>query len=86
MHIIDEVLEPLTVKPGHSDISNNPDAFTFLQSAEEFNVDNIGVRTYRSQVTLSKKESVFAAAGQHTFLVPVDEGFKVGLPLSLIFS
>ncbi|XP_017026740.1 fasciclin-1 isoform X4 [Drosophila kikkawai] len=84
MHIIDEVLEPLTVKPGHSDVSNNPDALNFLKSAEEFNVDNIGVRTYRSQVTLGKKESVFEAAGQHTFLVPVDEGFKLSARSSLV--
>ncbi|KAH8246912.1 hypothetical protein KR032_003166 [Drosophila birchii] len=84
MHVIDEVLEPLTVKPGHSDVSNNPDALNFLKSAEEFNVDNIGVRTYRSQVTLGKKESVFEAAGQHTFLVPVDEGFKLSARSSLV--
>ncbi|EDW44833.1 GM15175 [Drosophila sechellia] len=76
MHIIDEVLEPLTVKAGHSDTPNNPNALKFLKNAEEFNVDNIGVRTYRSQVTMAKKESVYDAAGQHTFLVPVDEGFK----------
>ncbi|XP_032576614.1 fasciclin-1 isoform X7 [Drosophila sechellia] len=84
MHIIDEVLEPLTVKAGHSDTPNNPNALKFLKNAEEFNVDNIGVRTYRSQVTMAKKESVYDAAGQHTFLVPVDEGFKLSARSSLV--
>ncbi|XP_043651936.1 fasciclin-1 isoform X10 [Drosophila teissieri] len=84
MHIIDEVLEPLTVKAGHSDTPNNPNALKFLKNAEEFNVDNIGVRTYRSQMTMAKKESVYDAAGQHTFLVPVDEGFKLSARSSLV--
>ncbi|XP_017076497.1 fasciclin-1 isoform X10 [Drosophila eugracilis] len=84
MHIIDEVLEPLTVKAGHSDTPSNPNALKFLKNAEEFNVDNIGVRTYRSQVTMAKKESVYDAAGQHTFLVPVDEGFKLSARSSLV--
>ncbi|XP_050745269.1 fasciclin-1 isoform X4 [Drosophila biarmipes] len=84
MHIIDEVLEPLTVKAGHSDTPSNPNALKFLQKAEEFNVDNIGVRTYRTQVTMAKKESVYDAAGQHTFLVPVDEGFKLTARSSLV--
>ncbi|XP_016977798.1 fasciclin-1 isoform X2 [Drosophila rhopaloa] len=84
MHIIDEVLEPLTVKAGHSDTPKNPSAYNFLKNAEEFNVDNIGVRTYRNQVSLEKKESMFEAAGQHTFLVPVDEGFKLSARSSLV--
>ncbi|XP_017039638.1 fasciclin-1 isoform X3 [Drosophila ficusphila] len=84
MHIIDEVLEPLTVKSGHTDTPNNPNALKFLKNAEEFNVDNIGVRTYRSQVTMAKKESIYDAAGQHTFLVPVDEGFKLSARSSLV--
>ncbi|XP_037707435.1 fasciclin-1 isoform X11 [Drosophila subpulchrella] len=84
MHIIDEVLEPLTVKAGHSDTPSNPNALKFLQKAEEFNVDNIGVRTYRTQMTMAKKESVYDAAGQHTFLVPVDEGFKLTARSSLV--
>ncbi|XP_017111178.1 fasciclin-1 isoform X2 [Drosophila elegans] len=84
MHIIDEVLEPLTVKAGHSETPNNPNAFKFLSNAEEYNVDKIGVRTYRNQVSLAKKESIFNAAGQHTFLVPVDEGFKLAARSSLV--
>ncbi|XP_017004479.1 fasciclin-1 isoform X1 [Drosophila takahashii] len=84
MHIIDEVLEPLTPKAGHSDTPRNPNAFKFLQQAEEFNVDNIGVRTYRTQLTMAKKESVYEAAGFHTFLVPVDEGFKLTARSSLV--
>lgn len=84
MHIIDEVLEPLTAKSGDSETISNPDALKFLQQAEQLNLDNFNVRTYRNQVTLAKKESVFKSPGTHTFLLPVDEGFKVGFYLIII--
>ncbi|KAH8306310.1 hypothetical protein KR018_007383 [Drosophila ironensis] len=84
MHIIDEVLEPLTAKSGDSDTIINPDALKFLQQAEQLNLDNFNVRTYRNQVTLAKKESVFKSPGQHTFLLPVDEGFKLSARSSLV--
>ncbi|KPU79666.1 uncharacterized protein Dana_GF17065, isoform E [Drosophila ananassae] len=84
MHIIDEVLEPLTAKSGDSDPISNPDALKFLQQAEQLNLDNFNVRTYRNQVTLAKKESVFKSPGTHTFLLPVDEGFKLSARSSLV--
>ncbi|XP_070137654.1 fasciclin-1 isoform X2 [Drosophila bipectinata] len=84
MHIIDEVLEPLTAKSGDSDTISNPDALKFLQQAEQLNLDNFNVRTYRNQVTLAKKESVFKSPGTHTFLLPVDEGFKLSARSSLV--
>lgn len=76
MHIIDEVLVPLTPKPPNSEI-DNIDALEFMRSADKIDLGGHNLRTYRSQVSLAKKESLFQAPGGHTFLVPVDAGFKV---------
>lgn len=76
MHIIDEVLVPLTPKPPNSEI-DNIDALEFMRSADKVDLGGHNLRTYRSQVSLEKKESLFQAPGGHTFLVPVDAGFKV---------
>jgi len=76
MHIIDEVLEPLTAKSPSTDL-NNMDAMNFMRHADQLNVGGNGLRTYRAQVTMMKKESLYESPGFHTFLVPVDEGFKV---------
>lgn len=35
------------------------------------------IRSYRSQVTVMRKENLYQSPGGHTFLIPVDEGFKV---------
>ncbi|KAM8703079.1 hypothetical protein ACLKA7_005417 [Drosophila subpalustris] len=83
MHIIDEVLEPLTAKSSTTDM-NNMDAMKFMRHADQLNLGNNGLRTYRSQVTLMKKESLYESPGFHTFLVPVDEGFKLSTRSSLV--
>ncbi|XP_060650757.1 fasciclin-1 isoform X5 [Drosophila nasuta] len=75
MHIIDEVLEPLTAKSSSTDL-NNMDAMQFMRVADQLNLGNRTLRTYRTQVTMAKKESLFESPGFHTFLVPIDEGFK----------
>ncbi|XP_062126774.1 fasciclin-1 isoform X1 [Drosophila sulfurigaster albostrigata] len=75
MHIIDEVLEPLTAKSSSTEM-NNMDAMQFMRVADQLNLGNRTLRTYRTQVTMAKKESLFESPGFHTFLVPIDEGFK----------
>lgn len=82
MHIIDEVLVPLTPKPPNTEI-DNIDALEFMRNADKIDLGGHNLRTYRSQVSLAKKESLFQAPGGHTFLVPVDAGFKVCCTLSL---
>lgn len=77
MHIIDEVLEPLTALPTAKTEINNLDALQFIQKADQLSVGDNKLRTYRSQLALMKKESLYNAPGAHTFLLPVDEGFKV---------
>ncbi|XP_030371302.1 fasciclin-1 isoform X3 [Scaptodrosophila lebanonensis] len=85
MHIIDEVLEPLTTLPtAKPDAITNPDAYQFLQQADLLNIGDNRVRTYRSQVALMKKETIYSAPGTHTFLLPVDEGFKLSTRSSLV--
>ncbi|XP_030573289.1 fasciclin-1 isoform X6 [Drosophila novamexicana] len=84
MHIIDEVLDPLTALPTAKTEINNLDALQFIQKADQLNVGDNKLRTYRSQVTLMKKESLYQAPGAHTFLLPVDEGFKLSTRSSLV--
>lgn len=43
-------------------------------------------RVYRVQVTLKGKENLFQSPGGHTFLIPVDEGFKVSKAFHNIFK
>lgn len=43
-------------------------------------------RVYRVQVTLKGKENLFQSPGGHTFLIPVDEGFKVSKSFHNIFN
>ncbi|XP_034130454.1 fasciclin-1 isoform X11 [Drosophila guanche] len=84
MHIIDEVLQPLSVQKNAQDNINNPDAMQFLQMAEQLDLNDFHLRTYRSQVTLAKKESVYQSPGAHTFLIPIDESFKLSARSGLV--
>ncbi|EDW24760.1 GL24322 [Drosophila persimilis] len=84
MHIIDEVLQPLSVQKNAKDNINNPDAMQFLQMAEQLELNDFHLRTYRSQVTLAKKESVYQSPGAHTFLIPIDESFKLSARSGLV--
>ncbi|KAM7361184.1 fasciclin 1 Fas1 domain-containing isoform 5-T11 [Cochliomyia hominivorax] len=84
MHIIDEVLVPLTSLPSSKTEITNPDAFQFLQQADLLNIGENRLRSYRSQVTVMRKENLYQSPGGHTFLIPVDEGFKQTTRSSLV--
>ncbi|XP_037942590.1 fasciclin-1 isoform X3 [Teleopsis dalmanni] len=84
MHVIDEVLVPLTTLSTTKTDIINPDAFQFLQQADLLNIGENRLRTYRSQVTVMRKESLYQSPGYHTFLIPVDEGFKQTTRSSLV--
>lgn len=76
LHVIDDVLLPLTTSATSNDIYN-PDALTFLTNANSFNIGSHRVRSFYQRVIVNKKESLFQADGFHTFFIPVEEGFKV---------
>ncbi|XP_059217985.1 fasciclin-1 isoform X3 [Stomoxys calcitrans] len=85
MHIIDEVLVPLTPLPNTKTEITNPDAFQFLQQSDLLDIgEDNRLRVYRSQVTLKGKENLFQSPGGHTFLLPVDDGFKATARSSLV--
>ncbi|XP_046589461.1 fasciclin-1 isoform X2 [Neodiprion lecontei] len=75
LHIINEVLEPVRSNPTAQPIYN-PDALQFLNQSENLNLGQHRIRYFRQRVHLMHKEEVFKAAGQYTFFIPVDEGFK----------
>lgn len=84
MHIIDEVLVPLTALPTAKMEFTNLDAYQFMKQADILDIGENRLRSYRSQVTLMRKDNLYQSPGGHTFLVPVDEGFKQTTRSSLV--
>lgn len=78
LHVIDDILIPLTVNQGSNEIYN-PDAYQFLMNANVFNINPHRVRNFYQRVILLKTEKLYQADGYHTFFIPVEEGFKVKL-------
>ncbi|XP_053689218.1 fasciclin-1 [Sabethes cyaneus] len=76
LHIIDDVLTPLTVNPSTSFELYNPDAFQFIQHAENLDINQHRIRSFRHKIVMMRKEDIYKAVGGHTFLIPVEEGFK----------
>ncbi|KAJ6637756.1 Fasciclin-1 [Pseudolycoriella hygida] len=76
LHVIDDVLTPLTITQSSSLDVFNPDAFQFLTHADSLDIGGHRIRSYRQKVISNKKESVYQANGWHTFFIPVEEGFK----------
>ncbi|XP_037026779.1 fasciclin-1 isoform X3 [Bradysia coprophila] len=76
LHVIDEVLTPLTITQSSSLDVFNPDAFQFLTHADSLDIGGHRIRSYRQKVISNKKEPVFQANGWHTFFIPVEDGFK----------
>ncbi|CRK94485.1 CLUMA_CG007991, isoform A, partial [Clunio marinus] len=76
LHVIDDVLNPLSTGNRSSNEIYNPDALTFLTNANTFDIGSHRVRSFYQRVVIEKKESLFAADGFHTFFIPVEEGFK----------
>lgn len=77
LHVIDDVLIPLSTGNRSSNDIFNPDALTFLTNANSFDIGSHRVRSFYQRVVVNKKESLFQADGFHTFFIPVEEGFKV---------
>lgn len=77
LHVIDDILVPLSTDDRSSNEIYNPDALSFLTNANLFDIGNHRVRSFFQRVVINKKESLFSAAGYHTFFIPVEEGFKV---------
>ncbi|XP_062536830.1 fasciclin-1 isoform X2 [Armigeres subalbatus] len=76
LHIIDDVLTPLTANPSTSFEIYNPDAYQFILHAENMDISQHRIRSFRHKMTMAKKEDIYRAVGGHTFLIPVEEGFK----------
>ncbi|XP_055716289.1 fasciclin-1-like [Phlebotomus papatasi] len=76
LHVIDDVLTPLTTIPSSTVDVHNPDAFQFLTFSESLDIGHHRVRSYRQKVIMHKKEYLYQTPGAHTFLIPVEEGFK----------
>lgn len=79
LHVIDDVLIALSTGNRSANEIYNPDALTFLTNANSFDIGSHRVRSFYQRVVVNKKEPLFQAEGFHTFFIPVEEGFKVGI-------
>uniref|UniRef100_A0A182M9V3 FAS1 domain-containing protein n=1 Tax=Anopheles culicifacies TaxID=139723 RepID=A0A182M9V3_9DIPT len=76
LHIIDDVLTPLTTVFNKTLDTPNPDAWGFLQSVEAINIEPHRVRSFRKKILNLKRDQVFKKPGISTFFIPVETGFK----------
>uniref|UniRef100_A0A182MZW6 FAS1 domain-containing protein n=1 Tax=Anopheles dirus TaxID=7168 RepID=A0A182MZW6_9DIPT len=76
LHIIDDVLTPITTVFNKTLDTPNPDAWGFLQSVEAINIEPHRVRSFRKKILNLKRDQVFKKSGISTFFVPVETGFK----------
>lgn len=77
LHVIENILIPLSTGSLSAVEIYNPDALAFLTNANSFDIGSHRVRSFYQRVVVNKKESLFQAEGFHTFFIPVEEGFKV---------
>lgn len=77
LHVIDEVLHPLTKLPKSSlDNVNGFTAFQLLTHWESLDIGGYKIKQFGNKVIGTPKEKVFNTNGFHTYFIPVDEGFK----------
>lgn len=77
LHVIENVLIPLSTGNRSAVEIYNPDAWAFLTNANSFDIGSHRIRSFYQRVVVNKKDSLFQAEGFHTFFIPVEEGFKV---------
>lgn len=77
LHVIDEVLQPLTKQPrATAENVNGFNAFQLMTHHESLELGGNTIRTFGDKVIDIKKEGVFKSNGFHTYFIPVDAGFK----------
>jgi len=77
LHIIDKVLEPIAqLVTERLPFLSNPNAAKFIERSGSFNLDDFRISDFAQLVKAQDKMNVFAAAGNHTFLIPVNKGIE----------
>lgn len=77
MHVIEEVLQPLTKQPRSSiENANGFTAFQLLTHWDSLEIGGHKIKEFGNKVIGTQKEKVFNSIGFHTYFIPVDEGFK----------
>lgn len=85
LHVIDDVLMPLTSNQPNAYRIPNLNALQFINASNTLDIGTHRVRSFRERVFVAGRGNLFEAAGYHTFLVPVEEGFKVCFLFTFIF-
>ncbi|XP_034247789.1 fasciclin-1 isoform X2 [Thrips palmi] len=76
LHKIDEVLQPVRLKPGAtSDMLYNPNAMQLISQSGDFDLDTHTIRSFAEAVS-RRKVDIFNKEGRYTFFVPVDSSYK----------
>jgi len=76
LHIIDNVLEPLSpVVTDNSQAFIDLTAGKLLRESDAFRIPGHSIRNFSSQVRSMRKFDLFDLPGRHTFFIPVDSAF-----------
>lgn len=75
LHVIEEVLQPLTKKNNGS--NGNPTAYQFLEQHQDYNIGPYSVGNFWNLVKKADKQSLYGSDGRFTFFVPVDSMYQV---------
>merc|ERR1711936_282629 len=77
LHIIDNVLVPLTPKQNdNSQLYIDLTAGKFLRESESYRIPQYSVRNFSSQVRSMNQFNLFDQPGRHTFFIPIDSAFE----------
>lgn len=74
LHVIDDILVPLTKKTASMSLYN-PTALDLLTHSDEVDIGNLSIKKFRDRVLKTDKQRAFQADGKFTFFIPVDSGF-----------
>lgn len=69
LHVIDEILDPLTISP-----QLNATCLNFLQTSKNWKIHPYTVTNYLHKIYEHKLQHIFQQNGRNTFLIPVDSG------------
>lgn len=78
LHMIDEVLYPLTILPKSSlENVNGFTAFQLLTHSESLDIGPFKIKQFANRILGTPKEKIYSSHnGFHTYFIPVDAGFK----------
>merc|ERR1712020_268754 len=83
MHVINSVLEPLVpISQKEAEYLVQLDAKKLLTKSTLYDLGGYRLRIFNGQTDLNQRTQMFGVTGQHTFFLPIDASFDVGVQLT----